>query len=115
MKKDPTEIARQIISLVTELAQLAGARTGNGKTSPTSSIPAKKIKAGPVAGIRSLIQDGKLDSPRTSAEIVELLKQEGRHYPSESVLMCLLRLVRDRILTRLKEKGEKNWKYAIRR
>jgi hypothetical protein len=75
----------------------------------------EKDRSGATGGLRSLIDEGKLDSPRTASEIIEFLKQEGRHYSKPSVLMGLLNLVRERVLTRFKEKGEKNWKYVIRR
>jgi hypothetical protein len=115
MKRDPKTIAREIISLVSQLAALAGPHTDDARKQMTPSGLQKKGKTGPVGGVRFLIQDGKLDSPKSSAEIIELLKQEGRHYPRKTVLVGLLRLVRERALTRLKENGEENWKYVIRR
>src|SRR5262249_25195747 len=102
MKKGPQQIAKQIFELVSELAALAGMQPDGMGKSLVPLTPRKKGKAGPVAGIRLLIQDGKLDSPLFSAEIINLLKQDGKHYPTDSVLVGLLRLVRERVLTRLK-------------
>jgi hypothetical protein len=75
----------------------------------------EKSRVGATGGLRSLVDEGKLDSPRTASEIIEFLKQGGRHYSKPSVMMGLLNLVRERVLTRFNEKGEKNWKYVIRR
>jgi hypothetical protein len=75
----------------------------------------EKSRSGATGGLRSLVDDGKLDSPKTASEIIEFLKQSGRHYSKPSVLMGLLNLVRERVLTRFTEKGVKNWKYVIRR
>ena len=116
MKRDPQQIVTEIISLLSELAELAGAPTGSSPTQlnkPASTLM-KKDTSGATGGIRLLVQEGKLDSPRKLPEIVELLKQEGRHYSDPAVSMGLLNLVRERVLTRFKDKGEKTWKYAIR-
>lgn len=120
MKKDPQQIAQQIIDLVSELAALAGA-----PQSPTAAVAAKKVPAkaekdtsGATGGIRLLLNEEKLNTPKELPEILELLQQEGRHYSSQSVSMGLLNLVRkERVLTRLREKGAKNkkWKYVIRK
>ncbi len=75
----------------------------------------EKSRSGATGGLRSLVDEGKLDSPKTASEIIGLLKQGGRHYSKPSVSMGLLNLVRERVLTRFNEKGEKNWKYVIRR
>jgi hypothetical protein len=116
MKKDPKAIADEIISLVSELAALAGAPINERPAQSKKPSPSgEKDKSGATGGIRLLVEDGKLDSPKTLSEIIEYLKQEGRHYSNPTVSMGLLNLVRERILTRLKDKGQKNWKYAVRR
>jgi hypothetical protein len=79
------------------------------------TAPQEKSRSGATGGLRLLVDEGKLDSPRTASEIIEFLKQEGRHYSKPSVMMGLLNLVRERVLTRFTEKGEKNWKYVVRR
>jgi len=116
MKKDPQLIAQEIINLVSELSALAGVPLSGSLSQPTkASAVSKKSTSGATGGIRLLVEGGKLDSPKSSAEVIELLKREGRHYPSKTVLMGLLSLVRERTLTRLKENGEKTWKYVNRR
>jgi hypothetical protein len=116
MKKDPQKIVEQINTLVSELAALAGVPeskpAAKAKVSPSKG---EKDKSGATGGIRNLIQEGKLDSPKQLPEIIEFLKQEGRHYSSQTVSMGLLNLVRERTLTRFRDKGAKSWKYAIRR
>jgi len=116
MKKNAKTIAEEIISLVSQLAGLAGVPANNIPVQlEKSASPGKKDKSGATGGIRSLIEDSKFDSPKSSTEVIELLKQDGRHYPSKTVLMALLNLVRERILTRFKDKGAKGWKYAVRK
>ncbi len=115
MKKNPQKIVEQISILVSELAALAGVPS-NMPTAQTkqSSTKGEKDMSGATGGIRILIQEGKLDSPKQLPEIIEFLKQAGRHYSSQTVSMGLLNLVRERTLTRFRDKGEKSWKYAIR-
>ena len=117
MKRDPKQIASHIISLVSELAELAGApvEIGQVQSALPHSPTEKKDKSGATGGIRLLVEEGKLDTPKKLTEIIELLKQEGRHYSTPTVSMGLLNLVRERVLTRFKDNDEKNWKYAIRR
>jgi len=114
MSKDPKKITEQIISLVNELAELAGART---KKFPVLIRTTKRKVTGATGGLRSLIDEGSFDSPKQLPEIVDKLRQEGRHYSQAAVSMGLLNLVRERILTRFKEKKGKIkiWKYVIRK
>lgn len=93
---------------------VTGVKRSSEKAAEKIKSP-EKDRSGATGGLRSLVDEGKLDSPRTASEIIDLLKQDGRHYSKPSVLMGLLNLVRERVLTRFKEKEEKNWKYVIRR
>jgi len=116
MKEDPQKLAEQIINLVSELAELAGVHVNKKPiSSRKSSRSDTKDLSGATGGIRRLAKEGKLDSPRQLPEIMEFLRQEGRHYPRPAVSMGLLNLVRERVLTRFREKGNKNWKYVIRK
>lgn len=114
MSKDPKKITEQIISLVNELAKLAGVRT---KKLPASIGTAKRKMVGATGGLRLLIDEGYFDSPKQLPEIIDKLREEGRHYSQATVSMGLLNLVRERILTRFKEKKGKIeiWKYVIRK
>jgi hypothetical protein len=117
MQRTPEQISAEIIDLVSELAKLAGGKVEKGSLTRSDGPSPKEEKdmSGATGGIRMLIDEGKLDSPKKLPEVVDLLKQEGRHYSSPTVSMGLLNLVRERVLTRLKDAGEKNWKYAVRR
>ena len=109
------QISNEIVGLLGELTALAG---GPKSESPPTRVKAKaKVKnnSGPSGGIRQLVEEGKLNAPKEISEIAELLKQEGRHYSNKVCGVALLRLVRDRVLTRLKESGSKTWKYVVRR
>jgi hypothetical protein len=87
--------------------------SSEGKIEKTVSD--EKSRSGPTGGLRALIDAGKLDTPLAASEIIDCLKQEGRHYARPSVMMGLLSLVRERVLSRMKEKEDKNWKYVVRR
>lgn len=117
MKKDPQKIVEQINLLVSELATLAGVSgIKPAAQAKRSSSKGEKDTSGATGGIRLLIDEGKFDSPKQLPEIMEFLKQEGRHYSSQTVSMGLLNLAtKERVLTRFRDKGEKSWKYAIRR
>lgn len=56
--------------------------------------------------------DGFFDQPKSLAEIIEKLAQEGYHYPQSSLTAPLQRAIRKRILGRLKKDG--NWVYTKR-
>jgi hypothetical protein len=116
MKKDAEQIAAEICNLVAELATLAGvAKAGSRARKRRVKATAGRDRSGATGGIRLLVEEGKLDSPKPLPEIIEALKQEGRHYLSQTVSMGLLNLVRERVLTRIRDKGNKKWKYVIRR
>lgn len=116
MKKDAQTIVDQIMDLVSELATLAGAQVSKGSTRQKTHVAQeKKDNSGATGGIRLLVSEGKLDSPKQLPEIIEFLRQDGRHYPRPTVSMGLLNLVRERVLTRFRDKGDKKWKYVIRK
>src|SRR5437867_4480024 len=109
MKRNPKQIAADIMALVSELAELAGAPVDTEEILPR--LPQRtndKDKSGATGGIRLLVEEGKLDSPKKLSEVADLLKQDGRHYSGPTVSMGLLNLVRERVLTRFKEGGDKN-------
>jgi hypothetical protein len=116
MNKDPKIIVEEIVSLVNELARLAGTHVQVSKKTPivTTKKTGSEELSGPTGGIRILIEEGKLDEPRSLSQVGEFLRQEGRHYSNPSVSMGLLNLVRERVLTRLRDK-DKKWKYVIRK
>jgi hypothetical protein len=113
MKKDPKKIVEQIFSLVTELAEMTGYKISVPKSSGRR-LPKDKM-SGTTGGIRGLVDEGYLDDPKLLPEIIERLKQEGRHYSNAAVSMGLLNLVRERVLTRFRDKDKKIWKYVIRK
>jgi len=116
MTRKPEQIVAEITELVVELAELAGAPKDFGQIKPKHSSPSTaKDKSGATGGIRLMVEEGKFDPPKQLGEVVELLKQEGRHYSTPTISMGLLNLVRERVLTRFKDSGDKKWKYAIRR
>jgi len=116
MRKDPKQLAENIIALVSELTNLAG---GKLETRPikTSHSPGDRRRdtSGATGGLRVLVDEGCFDSPKQLPEIIERLKQEGRHYSNATISMGLLNLVRERVLTRFRDKGDKKWKYVIRK
>lgn len=113
MNKDPKKIVEQIFSLVSELAEMTGHKITAPKNS--SKLVAKEKMSGTTGGIRGLVDEGYLDDPKLLIEIIERLKQEGRHYSNAAVSMSLLNLVRERVLTRFRDKDKKIWKYVIRK
>ena len=96
MKKDPKSLAEEIIKLVSELAMLAGEPTSSSQAKSRQPVTvAQKDTSGATGGIRLMVEEGKLDSPKKLPEIVVFLKQEGRHYSDATVSMGLLNLVRE--------------------
>lgn len=116
MKRDPQKIVEQINALLTELASLAGVSVTHrsAKTHKTTKSQNKDM-SGATGGIRLLVEEGKMDSPKQLLEIMEFLRQDGRHYSRPTISMGLLNLVRERVLTRFRDKGDKNWKYVVRK
>ncbi|PIN88136.1 hypothetical protein COV12_00120 [Candidatus Woesearchaeota archaeon CG10_big_fil_rev_8_21_14_0_10_32_24] len=75
----------------------------------------KKDYKGLAGGIRLIITEGFLNSPRSVNEIFNELKRQGYHYPQKSVskLLSINFMKNTRILTRVKE--NKKWKYVLRK
>ena len=116
MKKDPQKIVEQITELLLELATMAGTTEFRQPIKlPKLTMSPKKDMSGATGGIRQLVERGKLDLPQQLPEIIEFLRQEGRHYSRPTVSMGLLNLVRERVLSRFRDKGDKKWKYVIRK
>ena len=114
MTRDAQVIVDEIMALVNELAGLRGTRAGDSKKSASRGATGSEELSGATGGIRTLTAEGKLDEPRSLSEVVEFLREKGRHYSNPSVSMGLLNLVRERVLTRFRDKGKK-WKYVIRK
>ncbi|TET84174.1 MAG: hypothetical protein E3J36_02095 [Candidatus Nealsonbacteria bacterium] len=112
MNKDPQKLVKQITILVNELASLAGVKTRKASVIIKNK---KKKPTGATGGLRFLIDEGYFDSPKELPEVINKLREEGWHYFTATVSMGLLNLVRERILTRYREKKGKPWKYVIRR
>ena len=112
--RDPQIIAQEITRLVAELAEVAGAATPV-KAEPATLISTKKpAKAGPMAGIRVLLDEGNFDSPMDRENVAKVLREHGWVYSRDVVGVALMRLVRERTLTRLRDSSE-NWMYARRK
>lgn len=85
----------------------------------TIKQPQSKIKIlktnykGLAGGMRLLIDNSFLDSPRTVREIYAELERESYHYSKQSVDKRLRDLIKKKTLVRFKEKGI--WKYAVRK
>jgi hypothetical protein len=109
------QISDEIVGLLGELTALAGGPKSKSLPTPVKAQLESKSSSGPSGGIRQLVEEGKLNTPKDRSEIAELLKQEGRHYSKKVCGVALLRLVRDRVLSRIKESGSKTWKYVVRR
>jgi hypothetical protein len=95
-------------------------RKEEAKKQERSVAPKQKTgevgKSGGGASIRDLVlqirEGGFFDSPKGLADIKEQLQQEGYYFPVTSISPLMIRLVRRKYLTRIKEAG--NWKYAKR-
>ena len=107
MKKDPSEIAKHIISLVNELAEMA--------ENPGSPKLQKKETKGTVGGLNILIGEDFFNTPQPLTAAINKLQEMGRHYPKSTVAMGLLNLTRSRILVRIKNPKTKNWEYVVRK
>ena len=116
MKKDPKQLAENIITQVLELAELVGVSIETKSAKIQHNIKgAKKDTSGATGGLRVLIDEGYFDNPKQLPEIIERLKQEGRHYSNATISMGLLNLVRERVLMRFRDKDDKKWKYVVRK
>jgi len=117
MKKNPKQLAEDIITQVRELAELAGVQVETRLTKIQQMLKRNNQKdmSGATGGLRILINEGYFNDPKQLPEIIERLKQEGRHYSNAAVSMGLLNLVKERVLMRFHDKGDKKWKYVIRK
>ena len=95
--------------------------------SNTRSDASKKIRttannngfSGPTGGIKMLLNDGFFKEPRTLSLVVSELSKEGYNYRKEVVSNSLIRLVKQRLLTRIPtnadNSGREKWNYAERK
>lgn len=86
-------------------------RTGSGKKAKRNASHAKQ-SSGPVGFIRELKEGGFFKNKRTISDIQHKLEESGHIYALSSLSPALLRLVRQHVLSRIKEKGM--WKYVAR-
>lgn len=115
MNNKAKELTNNIIAQIYELAELTGVSMKEQVNNTIHKIEKKKDMTGATGGLRFLKDEKYFDSPRQLPETIERLKQEGRHYSNATISMGLLALVRERLLTRFREKGDNNWKYVIRK
>lgn len=110
------EVAEQLSALSNELISLIGNKElTKSRTTKPARLSTNINTSGATGGLRLLVDEGKLDSPKQRSEIIELLKQEGRHYSRETISMGLLSLVRERVLTRMRAKNSKKWEFVKRK
>lgn len=71
--------------------------------------------SGLAGGIRLLIKEDFLKTPKLVLEVFNKLKEKGYHYPKKSVekLLSIDFTNKQRVLNRTKE--DKKWKYVIRK
>ena len=115
MNKNSEQLVEGIIAQLYELAALAGVKPKNTSVRNVQKAKKPKDTSGATGGLRLLADEKYFDSPKQLPEIIERLKQDGRHYSNATVSMGLLNLVRERVLTRFRDKGDNNWKYVIRK
>lgn len=109
MNRDPQQIAKQIVSLVNELVELAG------NPAMVVSHQPKPEKKGAVGALITLLEEGFFNKPQPLTTVIEKLQEMGRHYPRPTIAMGLLNLTRSRILVRIKNTKTKNWEYVVRK
>ncbi len=119
-KKYP-EFEKEVFQAIL-ISKLIGAKNVSEEkviAAPDKLQPQKKdVKdnySGLSGGIRLLIQEKILDSPKSTKEIEDELKRNGYHYPAKSIakLLSVNFMKKSRILTRIKI--DKKWKYCIRK
>ncbi|TRZ64626.1 MAG: hypothetical protein D4Q79_01170 [Spirochaetia bacterium] len=115
MEKNLKKLTDEIIARVLELAELAGGEIIPELKWAQGTKDVLRVIRGATGGLRVLVDEGYFDNPRQLSEIIEKLKQEGRHYPSATISMGLLNLVKERVLMRFRDKGDKKWKYVTRK
>lgn len=116
MNKDPKQLVKNIIAQVLELAELTGTKIKIKSTeNQYDTKETKKDTSGATGGLRVLVDEGYFNEPKQLPAIVERLKQDGRHYSNATISMGLLNLVKGRVLMRFRDKGDKKWKYIIRK
>ncbi|MCK5122818.1 MAG: hypothetical protein KAQ87_01565 [Candidatus Pacebacteria bacterium] len=116
MKKNAKQLADSIITQTIELAKLAGVNIEIPKAKiQYNQKNSRKGTAGAAGGLRILVDEGYFNVHKQLSEIIEKLKQEGRPYSNATISMGLLNLVKERILMRFRDNGDKKWKYIIRK
>ncbi len=118
---DVSEPERSLIFPVIFKIVLWGADPDNsGKSTITHSKKQSEENeedfTGLYGGMKLLIKEGYFREGRTLGDMFTELKRQGYHQPKTSYSAILQSLTtKKRILTRYKDKGDKNWKYTERK
>ena len=116
-KRLVSDIIKDLKSMLAELEQAIDIGNSKHITSNVSQEPNTNY-SGPSGGIKMLRDAGFFKEPRTLAETLAELHKEGYIYRKQAVSTALIRLVRQRVLTRIQAQNPKDrekWLYAERK
>ena len=110
----------EILRKITAIERMLKHRTephprsvGHGHMETGKTKDDKQAKKGVGGGLATIIAEGFLDTPQSVDEIMLRLRQDGHFYEFSVVATKLLRMVRGRELTRIRD--GKKWKYVTRK
>ena len=117
--RNSQEIIKEINALLQELLATPSKR-GRSKQESSNNKASKSQESysGPSGGLRLLIKEGFFKAPKMLSEVTNRLHQDGFRYPTKTISVYLLRLVRSRVLVRLPAKNRKKnemWAYSERK
>lgn len=117
MKNRPiSSILADLKGLVEELEALSATRPH--PATPATAVPDSQSYSGPTGGIKMLLDQDFFKQPKTLGTVLAELRKEGYNYRKEVVSTSLIRLVRQRTLTRIPlQDGEsrEKWQYSERK
>jgi len=116
--RNSQEIIKEINALLQELSAAPSKRGRSKQESSNKASKSQENYSGPSGGLRLLIKEGFFKAPKMLSEVTNRLHQDGFRYPTKTISVCLLRLVRSRVLVRLPAKNRKKnemWVYSERK
>lgn len=119
MKK--REIPLILADLKSIVNELESTLSGSHLSPPVGSavpVPSSQGYSGPTGGIKMLHDQEFFKQPKTLGSVLAELRKEGYNYRREVVSTSLIRLVRQRTLTRIPSQGgesRERWQYCERK
>lgn len=117
-KRPISSILSNLKATVAELEAALSSENGTPMPHVKSATPTTESYSGPTGGIKMLLDQAFFKTPQSLGAVLAELRKEGYNYRKEVISTALIRLVRQRTLTRVPSQdsaSREKWNYAERK